>query len=87
MTPSDDRAAAEYGPPIWPPFERLQSVLTSWAREHPDTMQVDVVGRSGQGRPVYAVRLTDPTAGDDDKEQKLKKLVNVFDHAISTMIG
>ena len=68
----DEHAAREeYGPPIWPPFERLEAVLERWAREYPEVMAVEVVGRSVQGRALYVVQLTDPDADDEGKEHVL----------------
>ena len=66
-----EQSTAEYGPPIWPPFEKLQAVLERWQREHPDVMKLRVPGKSVQGRPVYAVQLTDPEADDEQKEHAL----------------
>ncbi|MEW6357997.1 MAG: M14 family zinc carboxypeptidase [Planctomycetota bacterium] len=62
---------SEYGPPIWPPFEKLQAVLERWHREHPSVMKLRAVGRSIQGRPVYVVQLTDPDTDNRDKEHAL----------------
>lgn len=67
----DEAARAQYGPPIWPPFEKLQAVLEKWQDEHPDIMRLEVAGQSVQGRPVYAIRFTDPEADDEDKEHAL----------------
>ena len=61
----------DYGPPIWAPFERLEAVLRRWQSENADIMRLEIAGRSRQGRPVYAVRLTDPTVADDTKEHAL----------------
>lgn len=60
-----------YGPPIWPAFEKVQGLLERWQRQHPDVMRLSVVTTSAQGRPVYAVWLTDPSASEDDKEHVL----------------
>ena len=68
---TEDSAQVDYGPPIWPPFEKLEAVLKSWEREHPDVMRLEIPGKSVQGRPVYAVRLTDPDADDEHKEHAL----------------
>ena len=61
----------DYGPAIWPPLGKLEALLSEWAAQHADVMALDVAGRSVQGRPVYAVRLTDPDASDADKEHAL----------------
>ncbi|MDP6112042.1 MAG: M14 family zinc carboxypeptidase [Planctomycetota bacterium] len=59
------------GPPVWAPLEKLQALLERRAEEHPDIMSLEEPGRSLEGRPVYAVRLTDPNADDEDKEHVL----------------
>jgi hypothetical protein len=56
---------------IWPAFEELQAQLEAWQREHPQIMQLQTLGQSAQGRPLYAARLTDPEADDTDKEHVL----------------
>ena len=84
-TPSDgaeDRRSGEeaderprqqdwYGPPVWPPYDKLEALLKFWAAEHPEVMVLEQLGRSVEGRPVYAVTLTDPQADDDRKEHAL----------------
>lgn len=57
--------------PVWPPFEKMQARLEKWQRQHPDIVQVQVLGESAQGRPIYAVRLTDPAGDDEEKEHVL----------------
>ena len=59
------------GPPVWPPYDRLEAVLELWAREHREMMVLEQLGRTAQGRPVYAAALTDPRADDDQKEHVL----------------
>ena len=59
------------GPAIWPPYERLEALLKQWARLHPNTMKLDKLGASREGRAVYAVTLTDPAANDEYKEHAL----------------
>ncbi len=39
--------------------------------DHPRLVRVDAAGRSQQGRGIYAVTVTSPTAGDDDKQHAL----------------
>ena len=60
-----------YGPPVWPPYDKLEALLKLWAEEHPQVMVLEQLGRSVEGRPVYAVSLTDPQADDDRKEHAL----------------
>ena len=59
------------GPPVWPPFEKVEAVLKHWAGKHADRMRLETLGRSAQGRALYAVRLTDPKTNDADKEHAL----------------
>ncbi|NOX53177.1 MAG: zinc carboxypeptidase [Planctomycetes bacterium] len=59
------------GPPVWPPYEKLEAVLRLWARQHPRTIKLELLGRSREGRPVYAVTLTDPATDDENKEHAL----------------
>ena len=60
-----------YGPPIWPRFEELEGILQKWAQKHADLMKLEVRGKSLEGRPVYAVRLTHSDAEDSKKEHAL----------------
>ena len=62
---------AAFGPPVWPPFENVESLLRTWAKKHPQRMTLEAVARSAQGRTVYAVQLTDPKAADSGKEHAL----------------
>ena len=60
MNSTRDNAAREICfSPMWPPLEKLGALLDRWQREHPETVQVSAPGESVQGRPVWAVRLTD----------------------------
>jgi hypothetical protein len=70
--PSDDAPPTDWvGPPVWPPYEKLVAVLEKWSGEHKEIMTLEQLGRSREGRPVYAVTLTDPKAKDDNKEHAL----------------
>ena len=60
-----------YGPPVWPPSDKLEALLKLWAAEHPDVMVLEHLGQSVEGRAVYAVSLTDPQADDNQKEHAL----------------
>ncbi|MDP6495302.1 MAG: M14 family zinc carboxypeptidase, partial [Dehalococcoidia bacterium] len=72
MNSTRDNAAREtYGPPMWPPLKKLGAVLDRWQREYPEAVKVSAPGESVQGRPVWAVRLTDPTVDDENKEHVL----------------
>ena len=70
--PSDDAQPTDWaGPPVWPPYEKLVAVLEKWSGEHEGTMTLEQLGRSKEGRPVYAVKLTDPKTKEDNKEHAL----------------
>lgn len=56
---------------VWPTFEKLQSQLEKWQSQHEDTMKLEIMGESAQGRPVYAIRMTDPTVDSVDKQHVL----------------
>jgi len=78
-TPSDDAEDAVekprprdwYGPPVWPPYDKLEALLKLWAGKHPEVMVLEQLGRSVEGRPVHAVSLTDPEVDNDRKEHAL----------------
>ena len=59
------------GRPWWPPYNKLEVLLKLWAGEHTGIMELEQLGRSVEGRPVYAVSLTDPRADGDQKEHVL----------------
>jgi hypothetical protein len=64
-------AAGCGGPPVWPPFQRVEAVLKHWQQRHADRLRLEVLGHSAQGRALYAVRLSDPKTNDSDKEHAL----------------
>ncbi len=70
-TPQRERAQDWFGPPIWPPFDKVEAVLQHWAHKHPERMRLDVAGRSARGRALYVVRLSDAKVDDADKEHAL----------------
>ena len=61
----------QYGPPIWPPFEKLQALLEKWQQDYPGVLSLEIPGTSVGGRPVYAIKLTDPETDDENKERIL----------------
>jgi zinc carboxypeptidase len=65
------RQQESYGPPVWPPYDKLEALLKLWAGEHSEIMELEQLGRSVEGRPVYAVSLTDGQADADQKEHAL----------------
>ncbi len=68
---SDEQARAWFGSPVWPPWEKVEAVLRDWAKKHPHLMRLDDIGRSAQGRTLYAIRLTDSKRNDENKEHAL----------------
>jgi hypothetical protein len=70
-TPGQARSRECFGPPVWPPFDKVEAVLKHWSHKHPDLMQLEKPGRSPQGRALYVIRLTDPKSDDADKEHSL----------------
>jgi hypothetical protein len=66
-----EQAPPAGGPPVWPPFDKVEAVLKHWARQHADRMRLETLGHSPQGRALYAIRLTDPTTDDAHKEHAL----------------
>lgn len=59
------------GPPVWPPFDKVEALLQHWARRHADRMRLEILGRSAQGRALYAIRLSDSKSDEADKEHAL----------------
>jgi hypothetical protein len=57
--------------PTWPSFEKLQARLEQWQRQFPTLMQLEVLGKSAQRRPIFAAQLTDSTVPDEIKEHVL----------------
>jgi len=55
----------------WPSFELLEQQLNSWSRQHPQIMTLEPLGRSAQGRALYAAYLTDPEGDDAHKQHVL----------------
>jgi hypothetical protein len=66
-------AAADPVPPsqLWPSFEKIQARLENWAHSHRDILRLEVLGKTAQGRPLYAIHLNDPAAPEQDKEHVL----------------
>jgi len=64
-------AAEDYGEPIWPPLEDLEALLKRWQAERPDAVTLETAGESVEGRPVYAIHLTDPDSDANAKEHVL----------------
>ena len=59
------------GPAIWPPYEKIEAVLKHWAAELPVGFQLEELGKSVEGRGVYAITMTDPSVPDKNKQHAL----------------
>jgi hypothetical protein len=55
----------------WPTFGEIEGQLRDWQRQFSAKMQLEEVGRTAQGRSLYATQLTDAAVGDEDKEHVL----------------
>ncbi len=62
---------ASFGSPVWPPFEKIETLLRYWKRKYAGLITVETVARTAQGRAVYAIILTDPKTEDSEKEHVL----------------
>lgn len=62
---------AQFGPPVAPKFEAIGERLEALARQHARVAKLEVAGKSVQGRPVYALRITDPDSDPAGKEHVL----------------
>ncbi len=58
--------SSEYRPDRYYRHADLGALLQRWAREHPDLMSIDVIGRSYEGRELWAVTITDSATGAHD---------------------
>ena len=59
------------GPAIWPPYEKIEAVMKYWAKEYPERYTLEELGKSAEGRSVYAITLNDPTVPENVKEHAL----------------
>lgn len=51
-----------------PSPEQLEAGLKQWADQHPESIRVEVRGKSKQGRPIVMARVTDYGVPDEDKQ-------------------
>lgn len=56
---------------MWPSIEEFEARLRSWATAHPHLLRLEMHGKTAQGRALYSVHLTDPTAPEPGKEHVL----------------
>ncbi len=52
---------------VWPSYDEYLATMRGWAKQHPGRIDVDEVGRSLEGKPILAARITDKSVPDDDK--------------------
>ncbi len=45
-----------------------EATLQYWAKQHPQILHVEQAGKSVAGEPIYLLRITDPSAPNDDKQ-------------------
>ncbi|MAG94445.1 MAG: hypothetical protein CMJ48_11945 [Planctomycetaceae bacterium] len=67
----DANSNTPFGPPVWPPYEKIEAVLQHWAERHGGVMALERLGLSRAGRNVHAVHLTDTDVEGADKEHVL----------------
>ena len=70
------RGAEPRGRFVWRPvrvprFEEVVEQLHGWARQRPNRLQVEEVGRSQDGLPILLCRVSDFGVADDDKQRIL----------------
>ncbi len=77
------------GPAIWPPYEKIEAVLKHWAAEHPQGFQLEELGKSVEGRSIYAVTMTDPNRPDENKQHALVTALHAGNErgAATTVMG
>jgi hypothetical protein len=59
------------GPPIWPPYEKIEAVLKHWDGQENANYTLEELGLSVDGRTVYSVTMTDPSVPNENKEHAL----------------
>lgn len=52
-------------------IEEYEATLRYWAQLHPDIFSFQKRGQSHDGQPIYAVKITDATVTDEDKQVAL----------------
>jgi len=55
----------------WPTFEEIREQLEAWAREFPDSLQLETLAHTAGGRPLIAAKLSDRESDPEDKEHVL----------------
>jgi hypothetical protein len=88
-TPRIPPTTALGGPAIWPPYEKIEAVLKHWAKEHPEDFQLEELGKSVEGRGIYAVTMTDLAVPVDNKQHALVTALHAGNErgAATTVMG
>jgi len=45
-----------------------EATIRHWQKQHPQTLTVEIPGRSREGEPLYCLKITDPKTSDEDKQ-------------------
>jgi predicted deacylase len=66
----------------YPSPEEAEAELDSLADSHPELCQLEVIGKSSQGRPLHALRLCAQAAEDHEEGERPRLLVTAQIHAV-----
>ncbi len=55
--------SAEYRPDRYYRYEHLTEMLHNWAKEHPSIVQIESIGKTYEGRDIWALTLTNVNTG------------------------
>jgi murein tripeptide amidase MpaA len=58
--------SSEYRPDRYYRYDQLTELLHRWANEHADVLTIESIGKSFEGRDIWALTLTDPATGGHD---------------------
>jgi hypothetical protein len=59
------------GGALWPSYESIEARLEGWSKQNSNTFKLETLGKTAQGRRLYAATLTDASISDDRKEHAL----------------
>ncbi|MBI4025502.1 MAG: hypothetical protein HY360_11015 [Verrucomicrobia bacterium] len=72
MSCTDKQPVSTRYPPLrGPSLDQVYARIESWRKQFPKLVRVKAYGKSLQGRPLLAIRITDPEADDQHKEVAL----------------
>ncbi len=49
--------------------EEIETIITGWVKEYPQMVKLETIGKSYQGRPIWALTLTNQENGPDMENQ------------------